>query len=155
MASTTLAVVLGLVTGFLPLGTEILGMSASAGSTEAASQQSVVQVTEKPATAHATTTTEKAVRATWYGAAFHGKKMANGQPFDQYDPGCAAHPKLPFGTKLLVTNTSNGRSLTTKVCDRGPAAWTGASIDLSRAGAEELGFRHAGIARVVIQVLGP
>jgi rare lipoprotein A len=64
----------------------------------------------------------------------------------------AAHPTLPFGTQLLVTNLRNGRSVQVRVNDRGPAV-PGRIIDLSQAAAEALGYLGAGLAPVRIQIL--
>lgn len=65
----------------------------------------------------------------------------------------AAHRTLPFGTRVLVTNLSNGRSVTVRINDRGPFI-AGRIIDLSRAAAAAVGMTGAGLARVNIAVLG-
>ena len=59
----------------------------------------------------------------------------------------AAHRTLPFGTKVLVTNISNGRSVTVRINDRGPYG-RGRIIDVSTAAARELGMIGSGTARV-------
>lgn len=73
--------------------------------------------------------------ATFY---WQGTRTANGERFNP-DGLTAAHMKLPFGTRLHVTNPHNGRSVSVRINDRGPAtiAW----IDLSRGAARELGLR--------------
>ena len=76
---------------------------------------------------------------------------ANGEVFDQWDR-TAAHRTLPLGTKLLVSY--RGKSCVVRVNDRGPAAWTGRSLDLSRGAATELGLIHNGTGRVNVTVLG-
>src|SRR5215204_3794923 len=58
--------------------------------------------------------------ASYYGDEFHGKLTASGVPFDK-NAMVAAHPTLPFGTVLRVTNLANGRRVTVRVVDRGPA----------------------------------
>ena len=63
----------------------------------------------------------------------------------------AAHRTLPFGTKVRVTNTSNGHSVIVTINDRGPFV-QGRVIDVSPAAARELGF--SGITRVTLEVLG-
>ncbi|WP_457797652.1 septal ring lytic transglycosylase RlpA family protein [Methylocystis sp. S23] len=63
----------------------------------------------------------------------------------------AAHRTLPFGTRLLVSR--GGRSVVVRVNDRGPAAWTGRSLDLSRGAASRIGMLGAGVARVSVTVL--
>lgn len=59
----------------------------------------------------------------------------------------AAHRTLPFGTKVLVTNMTNGRSVTVRINDRGPYG-RGRIIDVSTAAARELGMIGSGTARV-------
>lgn len=85
-------------------------------------------------------------RASWYGARFHGRRTSSGEPFDMNDL-TAAHPTLPFGTKLRVRNQSNGREVVVRINDRGPHV-RGRIIDLSKAAAAALGFLRAGEARV-------
>src|SRR4051812_19781611 len=57
--------------------------------------------------------------ASWYGAELHGRRTANGERFDM-NALSAAHPTLPFGTQLLVTNLRTGKSVRVRVNDRGP-----------------------------------
>jgi peptidoglycan lytic transglycosylase len=89
--------------------------------------------------------------ASWYGAQFQGRTTASGEPFDMYAM-TAAHPNLPFGTKVRVTNLANGRSVVVRINDRGPYAKK-RIIDVSRRAAEQLGFRRAGVAKVRIEVI--
>ncbi len=62
----------------------------------------------------------------------------------------AAHPTLPFGTRLRVTNLENRRSAIVRVNDRGPFV-DGRVIDLSLAAARALGIAEEGVARVRLQ----
>ena len=64
----------------------------------------------------------------------------------------AAHRTLPFGTHVRVTNLDNGRSAVVTIVDRGPFV-RGRIIDVSTNAADALGFRRAGVARVVIEPL--
>ena len=89
--------------------------------------------------------------ASWYGPAFHGKPTANGDVFDMYEL-TAAHKTLQMPSMVRVTNLENGRSLIVRVNDRGPFS-KGRIIDLSKRGAELLGFKNKGTARVKVQVL--
>ena len=89
--------------------------------------------------------------ASWYGAAHQGRPTSSGEPFDRNQL-TAAHPTLPLGTRLLVTNLRNGRSVQVRVNDRGPAV-PGRIIDLSYAAAETLGYVTGGLTPVRIQVL--
>jgi rare lipoprotein A len=87
----------------------------------------------------------------WYGAAFHDKPTASGERFDA-GAMTMAHPTLPFGTKVKVTNLRNGRTVVVRVNDRGP--FVGKRIaDLSRAAAAQLGIVKRGVARARIEVL--
>lgn len=58
-------------------------------------------------------------RATYYAEPFHGRLTASGVPYDMNDL-TAAHPFLPFGTKVRVTNLSDGRFISVWINDRGP-----------------------------------
>jgi len=75
--------------------------------------------------------------ASYYAEPFHGRRMANGQVFNIFDPNMAAHKSLPLGTRVLVTDTRTGKSITVTIMDRGPYI-TGRVIDLSLAGAKLL-----------------
>jgi rare lipoprotein A len=76
---------------------------------------------------------------------------ANGERFNQWGL-TAAHRTLPLGTRLLVSH--RGRSVVVRINDRGPAAWTGRSLDLSRGAASRIGLISAGTGAVHVQVLG-
>jgi rare lipoprotein A len=89
--------------------------------------------------------------ASWYGPGFHGNRTANGEIFDQYEL-TAAHPSLPLGTRVMVTNLTNGRSVEVRVNDRGPFV-DGRAIDLSYAAARTIQMIGPGTARVRIEVL--
>lgn len=87
----------------------------------------------------------------WYGAAFHDRKTASGELFDSA-AFTMAHPSLPFGTRVKVTNLRNGRSVVVRVNDRGP--FVGKRIaDLSQAAASEIGMMRRGVARARIEVV--
>jgi len=73
---------------------------------------------------------DKKAVATYYADKFNGKKTASGEKFSN-SKYTAAHKKLPFGTKLKVTNTANGKSVVVTVNDRGPFT-AGYDIDLSK-----------------------
>lgn len=89
--------------------------------------------------------------ASWYGPNFHGKPTANGEVFDQ-NAVSAAHRTLPLPSVVRVTNLGNGRALVVRINDRGPFAH-GRIIDLSKRGAQLLGFERQGIAKVRVQIL--
>ncbi|NMC51117.1 septal ring lytic transglycosylase RlpA family protein [Candidatus Kuenenbacteria bacterium] len=117
---------------------------------EKAWQDSVAQAVGNLATSNWDYTTQEtfgAVPSGWseYGLAsnygvgdtFHGRRMANGRIFNAYDPTLAAHKTLPFGTRVMVTDTRTGRSIFVTITDRGPYV-AGRIIDLSYAGAKLL-----------------
>ncbi len=89
--------------------------------------------------------------ASYYGSRHHGKRTASGEAFDQHGL-TAAHRSLPFGTKVLVTNLKNDRSVVVRINDRGPHT-RGRLIDLSRAAAQRLDMLRSGTARVRVQSL--
>lgn len=89
--------------------------------------------------------------ASYYGNEFHGRKTASGERFDQGKP-TAAHRTLPFGTRLKVTNTQNGKSVLVRVNDRGPFA-KGRIIDLSSSAFKSIASLNAGVVPVRIQVV--
>ena len=89
--------------------------------------------------------------ASWYGPDFHGKSTANGEIFDQ-NALTAAHKTLPMPTIVRVTNLENGRSIEVRINDRGPFK-NNRVIDLTRRGAQLLGFEGQGTARVRVQVM--
>ena len=89
-------------------------------------------------------------KASWYRA--HRGPTASGVRHDANDLS-AAHPSLPFGSKVLVTNLRNGRSVVLPITDRGPFTG-GRVIDVSEAAARELGFLRAGIANVRVERVG-
>jgi len=88
--------------------------------------------------------------ASFYGGRHHGLKMANGQIFNQWSGSCA-HKEHRFGTKLRVTARS-GRAVVCVVRDRGPFI-KGRIVDLSVAGARDLGILGQGVAPVTVEVM--
>lgn len=90
-------------------------------------------------------------KATYYSAKMHGRKMADGVPYDKNALYCA-HKKLPFGTKVRVVNLKNNREVIVTVHDRGPFG-KGMIIDLSTKAAETLNMISAGVVPVEIYVV--
>lgn len=90
-------------------------------------------------------------RASYYGRAFAGKRTANGEIFDP-ELLTAAHPSLPFGSTVRITNTRNGQNVVVRINDRGPFI-ENRIIDVSRAAASELGFVRRGTAPVKLELL--
>lgn len=90
--------------------------------------------------------------ASWYGPGFHGRQTASGERFDQ-NALTAAHRSLAFGTRVRVTNLSNGRSVVVTINDRGPFVG-GRIIDLSKQAAAKIGMVRQGTAKVRVEVVG-
>ena len=89
--------------------------------------------------------------ASWYGEDFHAKRTANGETYDM-NTLTAAHRTLPLPSIVRVTNLENGRSLVLRVNDRGPYAIE-RIIDISKRGAQLLGYQTKGITKVRVDIL--
>src|SRR5258707_1716848 len=83
--------------------------------------------------------------ASWYGEYFDGKPTASGEDYDMYDM-TAAHPTLPLGSYVRVTNLRNGKAVIVRVNDRGPVV-PDRIIDLSYGAAQALQFKEKGLQR--------
>ena len=95
-----------------------------------------------------------ALGATSYGLASYyeeGTQTASGENFDPQAL-TAAHPDLPFGTKLRVTNVTTGKSVIVRVNDRGPFV-PGRIVDVSHSAAAALGIIEQGTAKVKVDVV--
>jgi rare lipoprotein A len=86
-------------------------------------------------------------------ASFYGEdsQTASGEKFNPNEL-TAAHPTLPFGTRLRVTNVTNGRSVIVRVNDRGPFV-RGRTVDVSSSAAERIGMIDQGVAKVKLDVI--
>jgi rare lipoprotein A len=91
--------------------------------------------------------------ASWYGAAFHGRRTANGEVYDMASLS-AAHPTMPLPSYARVTNLGNGYSVIVRVNDRGPYHG-GRVMDVSSRVAEVLDMKAMGTARVKVEYVGP
>ena len=104
---------------------------------------------------HFTTQTRTARRkgASYALASFYGEdsETASGEKFNPNEL-TAAHPTLPFGTRLRVTNVANGRSVIVRVNDRGPFV-RGRTVDVSSSAAERIGMIDQGVAKVKLDVI--
>ena len=122
----------------------------------AACTSSTTRAPEEPGTSAGTgrpTGRVQRGKAVYYGGKWHGRKTASGERFNKHAM-TAAHRKLPFGTRVRVTNLANGRSVVLRINDRGP--WgkdRSRIIDVSEDAAKKLGFFDDGWTRVTIEVL--
>jgi rare lipoprotein A len=91
-------------------------------------------------------------KASFYSNQFHGRTTANGETFNMNQL-TAAHPSLPFGTWVKVTNLRNGRDVVVRINDRGPFV-KGRIIDLSIGAAKEIGLLKSGTVQVKLETIG-
>lgn len=90
-------------------------------------------------------------KASFYAMKYQSRKTASGEIFDQ-SAYTAAHSRLPFGTKVKVTNVQNGKSVIVRINDRGPFV-KGRIIDLSRSAFSKIGNTRAGVIDVKIDIV--
>lgn len=91
--------------------------------------------------------------ASWYGDEWAGRRTACGQSFDP-ERLTAAHPYLPCGTWVRVTNVRTGHSEFACITDRGPYA-DGREIDVSSRVAKRIDLEQFGVERVKIEIVRP
>jgi rare lipoprotein A len=89
--------------------------------------------------------------ASWYGAPYHNRRGSNGEIYDM-NAMTAAHRTLPLGSVVRVTSLDSGKSAIVRITDRGPFI-RGRVIDLSQAGAKQIGLVQKGTAPVRVEVL--
>ena len=92
-------------------------------------------------------------RASYYGGRHNGRVTSSGAVLDGSRL-TAAHPTLPFGTKVQVTNLMNSRTCVVEITDRGPAPWTRRVIDVSEGAAQCLEMIRSGVAPVRLRYQG-
>jgi rare lipoprotein A len=94
---------------------------------------------------------EQTGEASWYGRQHHGKRTASGETYDM-NKLTAAHRTLALGTRVLVTNLENGRTVEVRINDRGPFV-AKRLLDLSYAAARRLGAVGTGVISVGLTVI--
>jgi len=87
----------------------------------------------------------------WYGPGFHGHRTSNGEVFDK-NALTAAHPTLPFGSQVEVTDIRSGKKVRVRINDRGPYAQH-RILDLSYAAAASLDILHKGVTNVELRLV--
>lgn len=105
---------------------------------------------DKSAEVHGYSMTEEGV-ASYYADEYNGRKTSNGETYDMYKM-TAAHRTLPFNSMVLVTNTTNGKSVTVRINDRGPFK-KDRVIDLSLSAAQKIEMIGPGTANVWLEVV--
>jgi peptidoglycan lytic transglycosylase len=126
------------------------GLPSGVSSTAPAAPEANAGTKPKPKTAFRVRRWLQVGLASWYGLQFQGRKTAAGERFDMNTMTCA-HPSLPMGTWLRVTNLKNRRITFVRVNDRGPVV-DGRIVDLSYAAARAVGL--AGIGKVKLEAVG-
>lgn len=112
---------------------------------------------QSPANAPKAPASKKAVKpyqvgeASWYGKQFHGKETASGESYDMFRF-TAAHPTLPLGSWVRVTNLRNHKSVIVRINDRGPVV-PGRIMDLSYGAAQVIGMRGYGVSKVRLDIV--
>ena len=134
-----------------------LGAGAASGpnSSEAAkvTKPTVTQTVSRRSTKQIKNSPYEVGTASWYGEFFQGKETASGEPFDMQAL-TAAHPTLPLGSFVRVTNLRNGRAVVVRINDRGPVV-EGRIIDVSYNTARVLGFEGRGLQKVRLDLVRP
>jgi rare lipoprotein A len=110
-------------------------------------------VASPPSPDETTVSRQERGRISMYGSKFTGRKTASGEPFDPKAL-TMAHPSLPFGTRVRVTNLENQRSVEVVVNDRGPFV-SGRIADLSQAAARRLGMVGDGVVEALLDIMEP
>jgi rare lipoprotein A len=133
----------------------IVGLGAAQGPNNSEASSLPTSPVSKPRIRHQTGKNQpyQIGTASWYGEYFEGKPTASGEDYDMYDM-TAAHPTLPLGSYVRVTNLRNGRAVVVKVNDRGPVV-PGRIIDLSYGAAQALRFEQRGLQRVRLDLVQP
>ena len=135
--------------------------SLGAGAASGPNSSEAARVTKPPVVKTANQPTKKETKnspyevgtASWYGEYFQGKETASGEPFDMQAL-TAAHPTLPLGSFVRVTNLRNGRAVVVRINDRGPVV-EGRIIDVSYNTARVLGFESRGLQQVRLDLVRP
>jgi rare lipoprotein A len=142
---------------FLGLGLLILTPSANPTAASKASDPSQTASSQASTHRSADATVQAKPLATWrctsswYGEDFDGLPTATGENYDMY-AATAAHPTLPLGSIVRVTNPRNHRSEVVRINDRGPYVG-GRELDVSYEVARRLGFDQRGLAKVQVELL--
>ncbi|WP_058535393.1 septal ring lytic transglycosylase RlpA family protein [Legionella saoudiensis] len=84
--------------------------------------------------------------ASFYSNRLHHHKTSNGERYNMYSM-TAAHPTLPFNTRLRVKNLTNGRTVVVRINDRGPF-YNKRIIDVSYAAARRLGLKSPSMVEI-------
>lgn len=131
----------------LVIGCAVAGLIALSPKSEARSSASI----QRPRASVIPEDKPETGEASWYGEEFQGNQTANGETYD-LNGLTAAHPTLPFGTTVKVTNLQNSKNILLRINDRGPY-FGHRLIDVSKAAAKLLGFVDSGTTPVRVEVV--
>ena len=131
----------------LVIGCAVAGLIALSPKSEANSSLSILP----PRPSVAPSENPETGEASWYGEEFQGNETADGEIYD-LNGLTAAHPSLPFGTTVKVTNLHNRKNILLRINDRGPYV-RHRLIDVSWAAAKRLGFVESGTTPVRVEVV--
>lgn len=127
----------------------LLGDASPMSQVEGKPKNSIVSTTLIPSS---TVLSSVQGMASWYGPGFDGNYTASGEVFNQ-NALTAAHPSLPMGTRVRVTNLDTGRTVLVRINDRGPYHG-GRILDLSAGAARIIGLTDSGVAPIRLEVMG-
>ena len=127
----------------------LLGDASPMGQVEGKPTNTIVSTTLIPS---GTVLSSVQGMASWYGPGFDGNYTASGEVFNQ-NALTAAHPSLPMGTRVRVTNLDTGRMVLVRINDRGPYHG-GRILDLSAGAARIIGLTDSGVAPIRLEVMG-
>lgn len=127
----------------------LLGDASPMGQVEGKPKNAIVSTTLIPS---GTVLSSVQGMASWYGPGFDGNYTASGEVFNQ-NALTAAHPSLPMGTRVRVTNLDTGRMVLVRINDRGPYHG-GRILDLSAGAARIIGVMDSGVAPIRLEVMG-
>ena len=88
----------------------------------------------------------------WYGGNFHGRLTSSGERYNKHALTCASNSHK-MGTKLLVTNTKNNKSVVVRVNDTGGFSKYGRTLDLSQGAFSKIAHLGQGTVKVKIKKL--
>jgi rare lipoprotein A len=126
----------------------LLGAALASGS--AVAQEKTKDAALAPAAAASGADVQTGLAA-YYTDRLHGHRTASGQRYNR-NALTTAHPSLPFGTKVRVTNVKTNKSVVVTVNDRGPTQ-AGRIVDVSHAAAQQLGMVGKGLTEVRVEVV--
>jgi rare lipoprotein A len=135
---------------FFGIASTVLLLGGALATSDAVAQKNTKDAASRAAAAAPVADAQTGLAA-YYSDRLHGHRTASGQRYNR-NAMTTAHPTLPFGTKVKVTNVKTNKSVVVTVNDRGPTQ-ADRIIDLSRAAAQQLGMIRTGLTEVRVEVV--